>query len=172
MNSFAFCRELDDIKIMSYKEREHVLSFGIHWRSLLLPPTLILFTFRSLHFVQPSNKQCSAWERQAAANGFLSVFSVLLSAAVLYLPLICIDLSHGFHFTDVKGLREHYNIQCFLSALIGREMKSKWHLCAGTCGHLDRRGFEAKAEIEKVMSSAPWTMTSVSFLLWPSPWGD
>lgn len=75
-----------------------MFSFGIHWRSLLLPPTLILFTFQSLHFVQPSNKQYSAWERRAAANGFLNVFSVLLSAAVLYLPLICIDLSHRLPF--------------------------------------------------------------------------
>lgn len=72
--------------------------FGIHWRSLL-PPTLILFTFQSLHFVQPSNKQCSVREWQAAANGFLKYsFSVLLSAAVLYLLLICIDLSHGLPF--------------------------------------------------------------------------
>lgn len=59
--------------------------------------------FASLYFSIPpfhsTFKQTMFSLRAASSSQWLSErFSVLLSAAVLYLPLICIDLSHGLPF--------------------------------------------------------------------------
>ncbi len=79
------------------KCEENVFKFGIQWRSLLLPPTLILFTFNPTF--RSTFKQTMFSQRVASSSQWLSErFSVPLPAAVLYLLLICIDLSHGLPF--------------------------------------------------------------------------
>lgn len=134
------------------------------WFSLLFNPS-VLFN------LQTNNVKA---ERAASGRRWLSErFSVLLSAAGFVFAFnLYRSLSQPSILLVSKGWESITIYNVFSPLLSGRKWKANGTFVPGRAADWTDRAFEAKAEIEKVTSSPPWTMTSVSFLLWPSLWGD